>query len=98
MSAELFEALQPGGGADQLPRGATDGAAGEIQIPKVPDTLSILPLLGFVIFPGTVAPLKVRRPASIKLLDETLPQSKIIGLIGQSGEGNESPAPGALHT
>src|SRR5713101_9099434 len=92
MSAELFEALQPGGRADQLPRGATDGAAGEIQIPKIPDTLSILPLRGFVIFPGTVAPMNVRRPSSIKLLDETLPQSKIIGLIAQRDESKEDPA------
>jgi ATP-dependent Lon protease len=98
MSAELFEALQPGGRADQLPRGATDGAAGEIQIPKIPDTLSILPLRGFVIFPGTVAPLNVRRPASIKLLDETLPQSKIIGLIAQRDESKEDPGPEDLHT
>jgi ATP-dependent Lon protease len=98
VSAELFEALQPGGGTDQLPRGATVGNAGEIQIPEVPDTLSILPLRGFVIFPGTVAPLNVRRPASIKLLDETLPQSKIIGLIAQRDESKEDPGPQDLHT
>jgi ATP-dependent Lon protease len=98
VSAELFEALQPGGGTDQLPRGATVGDAGEIQIPEVPDTLSILPLRGFVIFPGTVAPLNVRRPASIKLLDETLPQSKIIGLIAQRDESKEDPGPQDLHT
>jgi ATP-dependent Lon protease len=98
VSAELFETLQPGGGANQLPRGAADGAAGEIQVPKIPDTLSILPLRGFVIFPGTVAPLNVRRPASIKLLDETLPQSKIIGLIAQRDESKEDPGPEDLHT
>jgi ATP-dependent Lon protease len=98
VSAELFEALQPGSEADQLPRGATVGDAGEIPIPKVPDTLSILPLRGFVIFPGTVAPLNVRRPASIKLLDETLPQSKIIGLIAQRDESKEDPGPQDLHT
>jgi ATP-dependent Lon protease len=98
MSAELFEALQPGGGADQLPGGAAVGSAGEIQIPKIPDTLAILPLRGFVVFPGTVAPLNVRRQASIKLLDETLPHSKIIGLIAQRDESKEDPAPQDLYT
>ena len=84
MSAELLEALQPGGSPNQLPRGgAAVGMADQAQTVQIPDTLSILPLRGFVIFPGTVAPLNVRRPSSIKLLDETLPQSKVIGLIAQ---------------
>jgi ATP-dependent Lon protease len=93
MSAELLEALKPGGGAAPLPAGsAAIGSADQTQTPKIPDTLSILPLRGFVIFPGTVAPMNVRRPSSIKLLDETLPQSKIIGLIAQRDESKEDPA------
>ena len=66
-------------------------------MPEIPDTLSILPIRGFVIFPGTVAPLNVRRPASIRLLDETLPQSKVIGLIAQRDEQKEDPAPQDLY-
>jgi len=58
-------------------------------MPDIPDTLAILPIRGFVIFPGTVAPLNVRRPISIRLLDETLPQSKVIGLISQRDENKE---------
>ena len=38
-----------------------------------------------------MAPLNVRRSASIKLLDETLPQSKIIGLITQRDATKEEP-------
>ena len=99
MSAELLEALQPGGNADQLPRGgAAVGMADQSQTVQIPDTLSILPLRGFVIFPGTVAPLNVRRPSSIKLLDETLPQSKVIGLIAQRDEGKEDPEAQDLYT
>jgi ATP-dependent Lon protease len=99
MSAELLEALQAGGGAAPLPAGsAAIGSADQTQTPKIPDTLSILPLRGFVIFPGTVAPLNVRRPSSIKLLDETLPQSKIIGLIAQRDESKEDPEPQDLYT
>jgi ATP-dependent Lon protease len=99
MSAELLEALQPGGRADQLPEGGIAVAGiDQAQAPQIPETLSILPLRGFVIFPGTVAPLNVRRPSSIKLLDETLPQSKIIGLIAQRDESKEDPSPQDLYT
>jgi ATP-dependent Lon protease len=101
MSAELLEALQPGGGADQLP---LDSGAVAISgtdqghTPRIPDTLSILPLRGFVIFPGTVAPLNVRRPSSIKLLDETLPISKVIGLVAQRNANKEDPEVQDLYT
>ena len=98
MSAELLEALQPGGGAAPLPAGsAVVVSADDAQTPKIPDTLSILPLRGFVVFPGTVAPLNVRRLSAIKLLDETLPQSKIIGLIAQRDETKEEPEPQDLY-
>src|SRR3954447_2834108 len=94
MSAELLEALKPGGAADQLPldSGAV-AVSGTDQghTPRIPETLSILPLRGFVIFPGTVAPLNVRRPSSIKLLDQTLPISKVIGLVAQRNANKEDP-------
>ena len=47
---------------------------------RIPDELSIMPIRGFVAFPGTILPLTVTRPESIKLLDETLPRTKVIGL------------------
>lgn len=58
---------------------------------RIPDVLSILPLRGTVIFPGTVVPLTVRRDASLKLLDETLTQTKIIGLFTQKSVDAENP-------
>ena len=62
----------------------------EERMPAIPSVLSILPVRSFVIFPGTVLPLTIGRPASIKLLDETLPQSKIIGLLTQRDETKRS--------
>lgn len=47
----------------------------------IPGALPILPIRGLVVFPGTVVPLSIRRPSSVKLLDDTLPQSKMIGLV-----------------
>ena len=64
----------------------------------IPGELSILPVRSFVIFPGTVLPLTIGRPASIKLLDETLPQSKIIGLLTQRDENKEEPEPQDLYS
>jgi len=60
--------------------------------PRIPEELSILPVRGFVVFPGTIVPLNVRRPASIALLDETLPRTKIIGLVTQRDEAKEDPS------
>src|SRR4051812_22175659 len=59
--------------------------------PRIPEELSILPVRGFVIFPGTVVPLTVTRPASIKLLDDTLPLTKVVGLLAQRDEDKEEP-------
>ncbi|MBV9617757.1 MAG: LON peptidase substrate-binding domain-containing protein, partial [Verrucomicrobia bacterium] len=59
--------------------------------PKIPEELSILPVRGFVVFPGTIVPLNVRRTASIELLDETLPRTKVIGLVTQRDEAKEDP-------
>ena len=98
MSAELLTTLQANPDTDPSKiSGATTGMAEQIRMPEIPGVLSILPVRGFVVFPGTVAPLNVRRPASIKLLDETLPESKIIGLVTQRDENKEDPAPQDLY-
>jgi len=65
--------------------------------PRIPEELSILPVRGFVVFPGTIVPLNVRRPASIELLDDTLPRTKVIGLLTQRDETKEDPAPQDLY-
>jgi ATP-dependent Lon protease len=96
MSAELITALQ----ATREPpavRSASGSENAETAPPTIPGSLSILPVRGFVVFPGMVAPLNVRRPASIKLLDETLPESKIIGLVAQRDESKEDPGPVDLY-
>ena len=67
------------------------------EMPVIPTTLSILPVRGFVVFPRTISPLNVQRPASIQLLNETLAQSKIIGLVTQRDETKEEPEIGDLY-
>src|SRR6266699_655173 len=92
MNEEPLTALQKGTDAKSAPSGATAmGGAAATSAPQIPDVLSILPLRSFVVFPGTILPLTVGRAASIKLLDETLPQTKIIGLLTQRDETKEDP-------
>src|ERR1044071_8635399 len=84
--------LQAKGAAPTTIAAATEPS----QLPRIPEELSILPVRGFVVFPGTVIPLNIRRGASIKLLDETLPRTKVIGLVAQRDEATEDPEPQEL--
>ncbi|MEO7933937.1 MAG: endopeptidase La [Chthoniobacterales bacterium] len=70
--------------------GADDGA-------PLPDEIPILPLRGVVIFPGAILPLTVSRDSSLKLLDEAMPQSKVIGVITQRDERMNEPTPADLY-
>jgi ATP-dependent Lon protease len=71
---------------------------GESQMPHIPEELSILPVRGLVIFPGTIIPLTIQRAASLKLLDDTLPRTKVIGLLTQRDEAKDDPTPQDLYT
>src|SRR4029077_2830514 len=97
MSDPQIDAFQQGGSTDETFSAATTGTVDEKSMPRIPETVSILPVCSFVVFPGTVIPLNVRRPATIKLLDETLPLTKIIGLVTQRDETKEDPAPQDLY-
>src|SRR5215469_14275877 len=67
------------------------------QAQTIPDTLPILPLRNVVVFPGTVVPLTIGRASSRKLLQESLPQSKVIGVFTQREPEKEDPAAIDLH-
>jgi ATP-dependent Lon protease len=58
---------------------------------RIPADLAVMPVRGTVVFPGTIMPLTVGRPASRRLLDEVLPQSKIIALFTQKDHEQEEP-------
>jgi ATP-dependent Lon protease len=88
--------LEMKSGADQSSAIAAD-ISDQSKTPRIPEELSILPVRGFVVFPGTIVPLNVRRPASIQLLDETLPRTKVIGLLTQRDETKEDPEPQDLY-
>src|SRR5256884_4623855 len=66
--------------------------------PHIPEELSILPVRGIVVFPGTIIPLNIQRAASLKLLDDTLPRTKVIGLLTQRDETKDDPSPQDLYS
>ena len=65
-------------------------------LPPVPPILPIMPVRNTVMFPGTVVPLDVGRPVSMRLLDASLPTTKVIGLVAQRDPEIEAPAPDDL--
>src|SRR5438094_2166840 len=98
MSTEKLNALQPSMDSKPAGQGTIPLGVDESRTPQIPEQLSILPVRSFVVFPGTVIPLNVQRAASLKLLDDTLPQTKVIGLLTQRDETKEDPSPEDLYS
>ena len=86
--------------AGDQPSGQEPGSGNNVNAgkPAIPDTLSLLPLRGGVFFPGAVMPLTIERPATLKMLDETLPESKILGVIAQRSEQTVEPGPADIYS
>jgi len=65
---------------------------------KFPEELPILPLRNNVLFPGVVIPITVGRDKSIKLIQDANKGNKIIGVVSQKNQEEESPEFSDLHT
>lgn len=48
---------------------------------KIPEELPIIPLHGFVFFPGMGFPLQIKNPASQQLIDDILLKDRLLGLV-----------------
>src|SRR5499426_3547213 len=65
---------------------------------NIPDVLGILPLRGTVVLPQLVTPLAVGRPGSVRLVQEALQGSRIVGAVMQRDPAAEDPRPAELHS
>ena len=65
--------------------------------PTIPDVLGILPLRGTAIFPQAVTPLAVGRPGSVRLVQEALQGSRILGAVMQRDPAADDPRAQGLH-
>jgi ATP-dependent Lon protease len=74
----------------------TKGADAGIR-PPLPDELPILPLREAVLFPQAVLPLAVARPASVRLVDEALIGTRVLGVVAQRDASLETPGAEDLH-
>jgi ATP-dependent Lon protease len=57
----------------------------------IPEELPILPLRDFIVFPYMVTPLIIARPKSMRLIDEVMEDSKLLGLVAQRQPELEEP-------
>jgi ATP-dependent Lon protease len=64
---------------------------------SLPETLPLLPVRDFVVFPYMVLPLFVSREKSIKSLEEALSKDRLIFLVAQKKVSEEDPSPKDLY-
>ncbi len=85
------QVIERGGDATVIRTGA-DG-----QHLRVPHVLPILPIRNIVVFPGTVMPLNIGRAKSKSLIDEAVPNQRLIGVLTQRNAESEDPKVEDLH-
>ena len=79
---------------------ADDSEAKDAKKPSlsdVADDLPVLPLRGIVVYPMMWLPLTIGQERSIKLVEESLPQNRIIALVTSRDESVEEPAPDQIY-
>lgn len=66
-----------------------DGDMSAMLDTPIPQEMPILPLRGTVFFPGTVSPVMLKRPSSLKLCEEAARKNTIIGVFSQRHSKDE---------
>ncbi len=69
----------------------------ESSLDDVADDLPVLPLRGLVVYPMMWLPLTIGQGRSIQLVEDTLPQSRIIALVTSRDESVEEPSPEQIY-
>src|SRR3989449_1803051 len=65
---------------------------------RVPDVLGILPLRNAVVFPHAVVPLGAGRASSLRLIEEALAGSRLVGAVLQRDASDDAPGAAGLYT
>src|SRR5277367_4535959 len=76
--------------------GTPDSSGTKVWSKSLPESLPILGLSDIVIFPGTVMPLLVESPQSIRLIDDVVAGDRFLGLVLQRNADIENPTPADL--
>ncbi len=84
-------------GSDRIRVPSAFGAS-EGRMVRVPEVAAVMPTRDTVIFPGTIMPLAVGREKSRSLLNDLLPDQKVLVLVAQRDAKVENPTPDDLYT
>ncbi|MEX1071470.1 MAG: LON peptidase substrate-binding domain-containing protein, partial [Anaerolineales bacterium] len=76
---------------------AAKSGKGDGSSPEIPDVLPILPLRGVVVYPQTGVPLTIGQPRSIRLVDDAVSGSRLVGLVASRDPEKENPGPEDLY-
>ncbi|KIG14657.1 ATP-dependent protease La [Enhygromyxa salina] len=68
------------------------------ELKDLPEVVSLLPLRNSVLFPGSIIPIDVGRPKSVKLIEEAIASERpVIGIVMQRESRTEEPGAEDLH-
>ncbi len=88
---------EEGAVATAEPEEAAPASEEEAAEETIPSELAILPLKDTVIYPGMSVPLVVGRPASRRLVDAVILDTRLLGLVMQRDSTTEEPRPEDLY-
>ncbi|MBL7219723.1 MAG: endopeptidase La [Phycisphaerae bacterium] len=66
-------------------------------VPDIPSETAVLTVRNMVLFPGTVIPLAVGRPKSLRLIESVLPEQKVLVTVCQKDPDQDDPGPDDLY-
>ncbi|MDY7011590.1 MAG: endopeptidase La [Planctomycetota bacterium] len=89
VSDEPALVIKPGGEGVSLPEE-------ELRL-VIPEVAAVMAIRNTTMFPGTIMPLAVGREKSRRLIDDVLPDEKVIVLVTQRDGQTEKPAPNDLY-
>src|SRR5437879_11118400 len=69
----------------------------EKQEPEAPDIVAVLPLRETVLFPQAVLPLSAGRASSVRLIEEAVRASRLIGVVTQRDPAADDPGAAGLY-
>jgi ATP-dependent Lon protease len=84
--------------SDRIEDLKNEDSSGAEKPPTIPSELPILPLRDTVLFPNSFMPLAVARESSVRLIDESVANGKLIAVFTQRDAAVDDPAQDDLYT
>ncbi len=82
---------------DRPPDFESPAGAQEVNLSDVPSELAILPLRDTILFPHAILPLAVARESSVALVNDAVPERRVIGVVTQRDPAVDDPVESDLY-